>query len=721
MMQFDFGTLLDAMPDAVVVADMDSRIVYCNSSVEHLLGWAPGELVGQSLHAIQPDRLHAAHDAGFTTYARTGASALFGAPIRVPARRRDGGEQDIELNLAEIHDAEGRRLVIGVLRDLSERVELERHLAVMHFLRATTAAAGRLWTGLEPRLVLQTLTDVLVDDFGAALARTWRYEPDANVLRMVTSGGLSTRVTGSSREVIDVATYPYKVGIVARTRTPFLRTGLLGDPDFDEDWVTKEGLQSVACLPLIAGGKLLGVMVAFFRTPLLDEVAEIIGHIAALGAAALNDADLVEQERAAHAAAEQARSEFELLARVSERIAGSLNPEATAEIVAGELVPELADWCVFDLLAGVELRMVAASHRDPELVQEIGRLRAQYPPRKDIRPSHPILRAVEQRATLHESVSDADLRSRAVDDAHLAMLRSLGIGSHVVVPLIARGRVIGTLSLIRRPERAAFDVEEARTAEDIGRRTALGIDNAVLYRSAQQAVALRDRFLAVASHELRTPLAVVRGNWELLERRLRHDEDRARTDMEPIQRRLSRGIDQLQRLVEDLLDARRIRGEASDLQPTRTDLVQLVGDAIAAISDPQQRGRVRAHLPATPMVGLWDATRLAQVVTNLLGNALKYSAPADPVDVWLSEAADDVHLAVRDVGIGIPARHLEVIFEPFERAPNAAEQHYPGLGLGLAVSREIVTQLGGRMWAESPGEGGGSTFHVEVPKAASSG
>lgn len=717
----EFDRLLDAMPDAVLVADMESRIVYANASVHALLGWRPESLVGQSLHAIQPERLHAAHDIGFGRYASTGVHTLFDAPIRLTARRFDGTECDVELNLAEISDPSSGRLVLGVLRDLSERVELERHLAILRYLRATTAAAAQLWTRLDPTLVLQTLTDVLVDDFDAALARTWIYEPGANLLRLTASGGLSTQIAGSSREVMDVATHPSKVAAVARSRTPLIRNGLTGDSAFDQAWVKREELRSVACFPLVAGDQLLGVMVSFFRQPIPDEVSETIGHLAALAAAALNDARLVGQERRARAAAEAGRIHFELLARVSERLAGSLNPEVLAQNVADALVPDFADWCVVDLISDSHsLEAVASAHHIPDMADRIRRLRASYPPTEGT-PPHAIYRAIDRRTTVHETVSDTDLVERAVDAEHLALLREIGIASHVVVPLVARDRVIGAVSLVRGPERPPFDSDEVATAEDIARRTALAADNARLYRSAQEAIALRDRFLAVASHELRTPLTVVRGNWELLGRRLRStpkDPEVHRQQVDKSLLHLGQGIEQLRRLVEDLLDVNRLRGGTVQLQRAELDLVALIRDTVAGVQDHDARKRIRLTVPDKPVLGWWDAGKLTQVLYNLVGNGLKYSPPHAAVDVSLDAHGTHVRVQVHDSGIGIAADQLDAIFEPFSRAPNASAQHYPGLGLGLAVSREIVGQLGGRIWAESPGEGRGCTFVVELRRRA---
>ena len=718
----DGSSLLEAMPDAVVVADMQSRIVYANAAVERLLGWKADELVGKSLHVIQPERLHPAHDAGFSRYAATGATTLFGTPVRVPARHADGTEIDIELNLSEIHEPSGRRLAVGVLRDLTERVELERQLSILRYLRATSAATARMRSGLDSMHVLRAMTDALVDDFGAVLARTWVHDPVTNSLHLRTSGGLSTEVAGSSRERIDVATYPYKVGAVARTRQPFIRNGLVGDEDFDQDWVVAQGIQSVVCYPLLSGAELLGVMVAFFRHPIPDEVAETIGHLASLATSAVRDANLVAQERAARALADRASRHFELLARVSERLTSSLDEEVTVRTVAESVIPEFADWCVIDLLTeGGELNAAAVVHRDPEKAALVHELRLGYPPASGGAAPHPIRRAMDGSVTVWETVRDEDLQARAADPRHLSLLRDLGIGSHIVVPVAARGRVIGAISVIRGHDRPAFDADDVATAQDIARGTALATDNARLYRSAQQAVAVRDRFLAVASHELRTPLSVAHGHFQLLSRRLARAPALASEEREKVEtsmRRLGQGLEQLRRLVQDLLDIDRIGRSSVDLQRTELDLVALVKDVLAGFQELDGPTRIHADLPGAPVVGVWDADRLAQVIGNVVHNALKYSPSDRPVEVALTATPTDIRIRVTDLGIGIAADQLNAVFEPFIRAPNASSDHFPGMGLGLAISRELVDQMRGQIWAESAGEGRGTSFLISLPRDA---
>jgi signal transduction histidine kinase len=404
---------------------------------------------------------------------------------------------------------------------------------------------------------------------------------------------------------------------------------------------------------------------------------------------------------------------------VSERLAASLDPEVTVQAVADAVVPTFADWCIVDLVReDGTLETVAKAHRDPRLVDRIGELRSSYPPAQRTNPPHSIYRAIEGGRTIRETVTADDLARRAVDPNHLALLNELGIGSHLVATLAIAGKVIGAVSLVRRPDRVPFDDVDSATAEGVARRAAIATQNSRLYRSAQQAIEMRDRFLAVASHELRTPLSVVYGHWELLARWLRSDPDAAtRPNADKIEvsvQRLGQGVDQLRRLVEELLDVSRLEHGTMDLRRGPVDLVAVVRQAVEDVSASAATGRLSLELPDGPLVGQWDAARLGQVLHNLLLNALKYSPGDRTVEVALTRAGRLARLRVTDAGIGVPPDEVESIFEPFSRAQNASAQHFPGLGLGLAVSREIVTRLGGRMWAESEGEGRGSSFFVEL-------
>lgn len=191
---------------------------------------------------------------------------LLGRPVRVPALRYDGSEIDVELVISA-HALEGQgALFVAALRDLGDRVELERQLAIGRHLKAATGAAARLTAHLDATHVVTTAVDVLVADFDAALARIWLHRADEGVLELVASAGQSTATTTSRRHRLDLATYPYKVGEVGRSRRPFVRNGLAGDPQFEQDWVAREGISAAALYPLVVADELVGGHTQLLRT-----------------------------------------------------------------------------------------------------------------------------------------------------------------------------------------------------------------------------------------------------------------------------------------------------------------------------------------------------------------------------------------------------------------------------------------------------------------------
>src|SRR5437773_4494335 len=226
---------------------------------------------------------------------------------------------------------------------------------------------------------------------------------------------------------------------------------------------------------------------------------------------------------------------------------------------------------------------------------------------------------------------------------------------------------------------------------------------------------MKDQFISMASHELKTPITTIRGQAQLMLRRLTKQKELSqefadvRTALEKIDEQTYR----LSALVDDLLDLGSIRAGKTELRPGRCDLCEICRSVV----DEQclLTGRViEVELPEAPVMLEADSERLSQVGTNLVSNAIKYSPDGSPVKVSVVRQENTARLAVQDFGQGMEKEQLKHIFEPFYRAPEAQSSKKSGWGLGLVICKDIVERHGGRIWCESR-EGEGSTFYVELP------
>jgi signal transduction histidine kinase len=233
---------------------------------------------------------------------------------------------------------------------------------------------------------------------------------------------------------------------------------------------------------------------------------------------------------------------------------------------------------------------------------------------------------------------------------------------------------------------------------------------------AEAALIVRDEFISIAAHELRTPLTGIKTNAQLALRTLEDaNPDKPRTVHYLLG--IETGANRLVLLVNDLMDVSRMRSGNLLLRVTPIDLGPLVSTVALRYAEiGGERYRVRTDLPVAPLVVSGDAGRLEQILDNLLSNAVKYSPGGGEIGVSLRQAGDGIVVTVSDTGIGLTAGMQERIFEPFGRAPNARRQGLPGMGLGLHICRWIAEAHGGRMWAESAGEGQGMTVSLWLPR-----
>jgi signal transduction histidine kinase/CHASE3 domain sensor protein len=426
--------------------------------------------------------------------------------------------------------------------------------------------------------------------------------------------------------------------------------------------------------------------------------------------------ELVKQERAL-AEWQERRSSF--LARASEVLASSLDYRTTLGSVAQLAVPEVADWCLVDIVeAGGGLHTIAVHHSDSakeQLARSIGR---RYPWRLGQPYGAPHVVATG-RPELARDVQPEMLRSLAVDDEHFELLSSLGFRSYMCVPLEVRGDVLGAITFISAESARRYETDDLALAEALSYRASLAIDNARLYDDAQAAIRGRDDFLSIASHELKTPVTTLQIQIQSFIRKLQGSARNELADVLLTRLQSSeRQVERLTHLINNLLDISRITGGRLDLTIEDVDFAQVVRDAAGRLEETFSRAGCPLTVAASgPQMGRWDRLRLEQIVTNLLSNALKYGA-GRPVEVSLSTAqgSEGVVLEVADHGIGIAPENVPRIFERFERAVSG--HHYGGLGLGLWIVRQIVEGLGGRIRVRSQ-PGAGSVFRVELPRSHS--
>ena len=227
---------------------------------------------------------------------------------------------------------------------------------------------------------------------------------------------------------------------------------------------------------------------------------------------------------------------------------------------------------------------------------------------------------------------------------------------------------------------------------------------------------MRDEFLTIASHELRTPVTAIKCTAQLLLSRYDRG-DVSATEVINRLRTVNAMSDRLNVLIADLLDVSRLRSGRLKLRPESIDLARLVLFVVD-----EHRVQLGSQYPLTLRVFgvlpsmMADPHRLQQVLSNVLENAVKYSPDGGEVEVTLRNEGPGVLLSVSDTGIGLPSLAAETIFEPFGRATNAQQQQLPGMGLGLYIARQIVEQHGGRIWADSAGEGLGTQVNVWLPR-----
>ena len=399
-----------------------------------------------------------------------------------------------------------------------------------------------------------------------------------------------------------------------------------------------------------------------------------------------------------------------LLAEASRILASTLDYEKTLQAVANLAVGELADWCGVDLVEpSGSVRQVVVAHLDEEKVRWAKELNKRYPPDYSaptgvgsvIRSGEPVI---------YPDISDEMIVAASRDPVHLQIMRELQIRSALIVPMIARGRTLGALTLISsRPQRHYGEADLALTLE-LGTRAAMAIDNAQLYRDARAASESKSAFLATMSHELRTPLNAIIGYQSLLAEQIAGKLNESQ--MAQVSR-IRASADHLLGLIDEVLTFSRLDAGKETVLHEELTLHSVVGGAVTMVTPLAAAKGLKLRDETTDGRIVTDGGKVRQILLNLLSNAIKFT---DDGEIIVRSEHDDtsITLSVEDTGIGIAPENLENIFDPFWQVEQRSTRRAGGTGLGLSVSRSLARLLGGDVTVQSTPKGG-SSFKLSLP------
>lgn len=426
-----------------------------------------------------------------------------------------------------------------------------------------------------------------------------------------------------------------------------------------------------------------------------------------------------EQERVRAALEENHRNDS-FLAEVVHRLGGFADFYEAVAALPSLVVPYLADWAVAVVRCPNQSFRVFAAAADAKkapLAEAICR----FTPDPEA-PSGVALALRSGQTVVANDVTDEKLTPQQGEwsvagvrnPELLRIVRALGMRAFIAVPLVARGNALGAIGLVSSDGNRSFSGADVNLVENLAHRAALCLDNARLLADARDAIRVRDEFLSIASHELRTPITSLQLAVQNIARTTQAA-DRADVPREILHRlaetagRQTRRLDQL---VDTLLDVSRMGSDNLVLDRGELDLGDLIREIVGRLSEDSVAAGSPIHLELRDaVVGNWDRSRIDQVVTNLLSNALKFGA-GKPIQISATQDDGVAEFKVSDRGIGIrPAEH-DRVFELFERA--VSPKHFGGLGLGLYIARRIVESHSGTLTVTSD-QGAGATFTVRLP------
>ena len=648
------AAMLNQAVDGIITIDVRGTIRSINAAACQMFGYEERETVGRNINMLMPEEYSQHHDGYLRRYLGTGEAKIIGIGREVEGRRKDGSTFPADLSVSEVVVGD-TKLFTGIVRDNTERWRAEAALLDYQQrldLAMQSARMGawewKIATGeVKWSETLEEIHGLAAGTFGG------------------TFGAYLKDIHPEDRQrVMDAVSHSMETG---KHEVEYRIVW----PDGSVHWLSARGRVNYD-----AAGR----------------PVEMMGLCM----------DITERKRAE----ETDRFLAEATAVLS---ASALDYSMTLASLARLAVPHLGDWCAISVIEDDgPVRHLALVHRDAILAQQALDLVGRYP----IDPGEPyglarVLRTGEPE--FYESVSDGLLKKLFRDEDLIEAIRSFGVKSVICVPLAARGRTLGAVTLATAESGRRYTAADLSLAQELARRAGLAFDNARLYEQVIKANEDKDEFLGLVSHELRTPITAIYGGARMLRSRGDNmaDEDRAHllADIEQESERLFR-------VVEDLLALARV--ELGETVPVEPILAQRVVEKVTTGFGQRRPGRpigVTIEGELQPVAA--QQTYVEQVLRNLLSNADKYSPDGSPIEVHARQVNGTVEISVLDHGPGIGEDEAAMIFERFYRSDNTPGPA-KGLGLGLTVCKRLIEAQSGSVWAR-PNQGGGLEVGFQLP------
>ena len=383
----------------------------------------------------------------------------------------------------------------------------------------------------------------------------------------------------------------------------------------------------------------------------------------------------------------------EFLAAAGENLASAFGSGEVLEHVARLAVPMLAEGCILEDRSDDGYRAGAVAHADPaihEILRKITSSGVRRPP-----PGHPLTDILRNRApVLLQTDAATVIVEASTMPAYIAAVRAMNPQSALFLPLVARGQLIGVLSLFRVGR--GFDVDDLGFAESLGRLAALALDNSRLLDAVRASLRGREEMVGVVSHDLRNPVAAVK----MLSRALLKDARGAPPEAMETIALIAEAADQMDTLIRDLLDVSTLDAGKLMVAPESIEVSSLLTEALRTLQPLISQKNISLDVQievGLPKV-LADEERIHQALSNLVGNAIKFTPPGGKIVISARQGAEGITISVADTGKGISPEELPKVFDRYWQSARTDRQ---GAGLGLAITKGIIEAHGGRIWLES--------------------